>query len=197
MRQVAAAIAVFCLFAPRAAAGQTSAARSERIVTAQEERDRLSVQVAAGPMVTLVGGGSVLSAAFGYSPTSRLELIVNVERNHLPFQSTNIAGGSGATRGGSMMFASGEVRFTFLPTTRVLPFVMAGAGRGVSRPNVNDSFPNPIENDLRVLYLGGGVRIPLRHGFSLLSDARCMLGLEGYDSVLGVWPVRAGLAWRF
>jgi hypothetical protein len=197
MRQVAAAIAVFSLFVPRAAAGQTSAARGERIETAQEERDRLSVQVAAGPMVTLVGGGSVLSAAFGYSPTSRLELLVNVERNHLPFQSTSIAGGTSATRGGSMTFASGEVRFSFLPTTRVSPFVMAGAGRGVSRPNLNDTFPNPIENDLRVLYVGGGVRIPLRHGFSLLGDARCMLGLEGYDGVLGVWPVRVGLAWRF
>ena len=51
--------------------------------------------------------------------------------------------------------------------------------------------------DLRVLYVGGGVRVPLRFGFSLSGDARCMLGLEGYDGVLALWPVRVGVAWRF
>ena len=28
-------------------------------------------------------------------------------------------------------------------------------------------------------------------------DARAMLALEGNDGLLGVWPVRAGVAWRF
>jgi hypothetical protein len=39
----------------------------------------------------------------------------------------------------------------------------------------------------------------LPHPFerSLLGDARCMLGLEGYDGVLAIWPVRASVAWRF
>jgi hypothetical protein len=32
---------------------------------------------------------------------------------------------------------------------------------------------------------------------SLVGDARCMLGLEGYDGILAVWPVRASVAWRF
>lgn len=183
MRRLA-AVAAFVLFIPAAAAGQT----------ADDERGRLSIHVAAGP---LINSGSALSAAFGFSPTSWLELLVNVERDHLPFQSESIDGGISITRGGTLTFASGEVRFTPLLADRVAPFAMVGAGGGVSRPTVNETFPNPIENDLRVFYFGGGVRIPLRHGFTLWGDARALLALEGYDSVIGVWPVRAGLSLRF
>jgi hypothetical protein len=50
------------------------------------------------------------------------------------------------------------------------------------------------QNDLRVLYAGGGVRVPLRQGFSVLGDARAMLALEGNDGILAIWPVRAGVA---
>ena len=39
------------------------------------------------------------------------------------------------------------------------------------------------------------VCIPLRLGFSLLGDARAMLALEGYDSAVGIWSVRGGVAW--
>jgi len=49
------------------------------------------------------------------------------------------------------------------------------------------------QNDLRVLY-AGGVRVPLRQGFSVLGDARAMLALEGNDGILAIWPVRAGVA---
>lgn len=44
----------------------------------REGRERLSLRVVAGP--TLIGEGNVLSAAFGYSAASRLELLLNVER---------------------------------------------------------------------------------------------------------------------
>ncbi len=192
MRGMAVAVSLLFVLIPKVATSQTSAAPAAAPDTGREGRERLSLQVAAGPTLTLVGGGNVLSAAFGYSPASRLELLVNVERNHVPFQ---MYGSS--TRGGTMTFVSGEVRLALLPTDRVAPFVMAGAGRGASRPNVNTAFPDRVTNDLRVLYIGGGVRVPLRRGFSLLADARCMLGLEGYDGVLGIWPVRAGVAWRF
>jgi hypothetical protein len=79
----------------------------------------------------------------------------------------------------------------------VSPFAIAGVGGGVSHPTVNAEFPVRIRNDLRVLYFGGGVRVPVRRGFSLLDDARAMLALEGSDGVMAVWPVRAGVAWRF
>jgi hypothetical protein len=83
------------------------------------------------------------------------------------------------------------------PPDRVSPFAIAGAGGGVSRPNVNEQFPDRIRNDLRVVYFGGGVRVPLRRGFGIFGDARAMLALEGNDGILAVWPVRAGVAWRF
>jgi hypothetical protein len=84
-----------------------------------------------------------------------------------------------------------------LPSARVSPFAMLGIGAGVSRPTVNADFPDVVKNDLRVVYLGGGVRVALRGGFSILADARAMLAADGYDSVAGIWPVRAGVAWRF
>ena len=196
MRAMAAAVSLLFVLVPDVVTGQTPNAASAPS-DAGERRERLSLQVAAGPTLTLVGGGNVLSGAFGYSPASRLELLFNIERNHVPFQLRRAPGGVGAARGGTLMFVSGEVRLALLPTDRLSPYTIAGAGGGVTRPNVNAQFPDRIRNDLRVLYLGGGVRVPLRGGFSLSGDARCMLGLEGYDAVLAVWPVRVGAAWRF
>jgi hypothetical protein len=106
-------------------------------------------------------------------------------------------GGYSVTRGGTMTFGSGELRFAMLPAHHVSPFALAGIGRGVSRPNVNAEFPDRVTNDLRVLYFGGGVRVQLRGGLSLLADARATLALEDDDTVMGVWPVRAGVGWRF
>lgn len=189
--RVIAAVMVLCVFVPRVAAAQTSTGEPPPPAGDSERRHHGSLQVAGGPILTSVGG-YVLSAAFGYS-LPRLELLVNVERNHVPFQSS----GSSSTRGGTLTFVSGELRFAWRPPNRVSPFAIAGAGLGVSRPNVNDVFTDPVTNDLRVMYLGGGVRIPLRRGFSLSGDARCMLALEGDDGLLAVWPVRASLAWRF
>jgi hypothetical protein len=163
------------------------------VVTGQTSR--LGLQVGAGP--TLIGGGNVVSGAFGYSPTSWFELLLNVERIHLPFEMERFPDGFSVTRGGTLTFASGELRVALLPAARVSPFAMAGIGGGVSRPNVNAQFPDPVRNDLRVLYVGGGVRVPLRRGFSLLGDVRGVLALEGNDGVLAILPVRAGVAWRF
>lgn len=195
MRVMAAAIAVLCVFVPRVATGQTSTVAPAPHDAESERRHHLSVQVAAGP--TAIGGGNVLSAAFGYSPASRLELLLNVERIHLPFQLNRFPDGYSVTRGGTMTFVSGELRLALLPAARVVPFAMAGVGGGVSRPNVNAEFPDRVRNDLRVLYFGGGVHVPLRRGFSLVGEARAMAALEGYDTVVGVWPVRAGVVWRF
>lgn len=182
MRGMVVAVTLLFVLIPHLVAGQTPA--------------RFSLQAAAGP--TLMGGGHGLSAAFGYSPASRLELLFNVERDHLPFESKRFPdGGSSVTRGGTMTFVSGELRAALLPADRVSPYAVAGIGGGVSRPNVNDQFPDRIRNDLRVLYFGGGVRVPLNRAFSLFGDARAMLALEGNDGILAVWPVRAGVAWRF
>jgi hypothetical protein len=47
------------------------------------------------------------------------------------------------------------------------------------------------------VYFGGGLRVPVRGGLTIFGDARVMLALEGRDGLLGIWPVRAGVAWRF
>jgi hypothetical protein len=192
---MAAAIAVLCVFVPRVATGQTSAGAPALPDAEGKRPHHFSVQGGGGP--TLKGGGNVLSAAFGYSPASRLELLVNVERTHLPFELRRYPDGYAVTRGGTLTFASGELRVPLLPAARVSPFALAGLGGGVARPTVNAEFPNTVKNRLRVLYFGGGVRVTLPRGFSLWGDARAMLALEGDDSVLGVLPVRAGAAWRF
>jgi hypothetical protein len=159
------------------------------------DRDRLSVQAAAG--ATVIDRGYDLSAAFGFAPLPRVELLVGVERIHLPFRREQFGITVGVTRGGTLTFVSGELRLSWRPPGRVSPFVLAGIGGGTSRPNVNAQFPDPVTNDLRVVYVGGGVLTPLRGGLSVLADARGLLALEGNDGVLAVLPVRAGLAWRF
>jgi hypothetical protein len=75
----------------------------------------------------------------------------------------------------------------------------AVTGQTADRPTANDAFPTPVENDLRVVYFGGGLRVPIAGGLTVFGDARTMLALEGNDGILGVWPVRVGVGvgWRF
>jgi hypothetical protein len=188
IRALTAAPLLLLLFSSQRVTGQTRD-------TAGTGVDRFSVQVGAGPLLN--SGGHTLSAAFGFSPISRIDLLVNVERDHLPFQRDTFADGFSLTRGGTLTSVSGEVRASVFPPHRVSPYGFAGIGGGVSRPTVNDSFPDPVENDLRVVYFGGGVRVPLRNGLSVFGDARAMVTMEGDDGIMGVWPVRAGVAWRF
>lgn len=171
---------------PGAAAGQEAAG---------PKLDRISVQAAAGPL--LQSGGHNLSGSLGFSPFSRLDLLVTVERNHVPFTRETFADGYSLTRGGTLTAVSGEMRVSLFPPHRVSPYGFAGAGGGISRPSVNESFPNPVENDLFVLYFGAGLRVPIGNGFSAFGDARAMMALEGDGDIMGVWPVRVGLAWRF
>lgn len=188
IRALTVAVLLFLVILPSVVTGQTPD-------TARPGLDRFTLQVGAGPL--LKSGGHTLSAAFGFSPISRLDLVVNIERDHLPFQRETFSGGYSITRGGTLTSVSGEVRASVLPPHRPSPYGFAGIGGGVSRPTVNDEFPTPVENDLRVVYFGGGVRVPIRGGLTVFGDARAMLALEGDDGLLGIWPVRAGLAWRF
>jgi hypothetical protein len=186
---VIAAISVLFLLVPEVVSGQSP---TPAPTPSDAARARLHLHAAGGP--TVIGGGYVLSGAVGYSPASRLELLLNVERIHLPFR---VRDGFSRTRGGTLTFVGGEVRVALLRPDRVSPFVVAGAGGGVARPNVNAQFPDPVTNSLRVGYIGGGVRIPLRGGFYLWGDGRAMLALEGNDSALAMLPIRAGLSWGF
>ncbi|MDP2319739.1 MAG: hypothetical protein Q8O42_10425 [Acidobacteriota bacterium] len=180
--------ALLLVLIPRGAAGQAPDPAGPGL-------DRFSLQAAAGPL--LQSGGYNLSAAFGFSPLSRLDLLVSVERTLVPFERTTFSDGYSLTRGGTLTAVSGEVRVSFLPPHRVSPYAFAGLGGGVSRPTVNNEFPTEVKNDLLVVYFGGGVRVPMRGGFSIFGDARAMMALEGDEGIMGLWPVRAGVAWRF
>jgi hypothetical protein len=196
MRQLlAGAVAALLVLGPGGAAGQTSAGGSSPDAATEPRRHRFSLEAAAGP--TVIDGGHTLSAAAGYLPTSWLELLVNAERIHVPLATKQYRDGYSVSRGGTRTFISGEARFSPMPQARVSPFASAGAGIGSSRPNVTDAFPDRVANDLRVMYVGGGLRVPLGRTISLSADARAMIAVEGYDSVAGVWPVRVGVAWRF
>jgi hypothetical protein len=174
---------------PCVAAGQTPGAAD----TSRKGPDRLSLQFAGG---TVPFDANVLSASVGFSPTSRLDLLVTVERLHLPFELTRFSDGYSRRRGGTMSYVTGEVRYSLLPPERLSPFVFGGIGGGSWRATVNADFPDLVRHEVRLLHIGGGVRVPLRLGLSLLGDARLMVGTLGLDGVIA-WPIRAGVIWRF
>lgn len=157
---------------------------------------RLSLEAAAGVQLAYVG--STVSAAFGFAPTRSLTLLLGVERAHIRDKTEQIEGGYAFERGGTEMFVSAELRYAFLPSRRVSPYVLGGTGRGISRPTVNDLFPIPNERTIQVIYYGGGVRLPLRPRVDAFVDGRFMMALEAESDYFGVrLPIRGGIAWRF
>lgn len=150
----------------------------------------------------LKGGGDNQSVAVGYAPSDRVQFVVSAERLHLPTEVSRYENGYGATRGGTTKFISGEVRFSPFTFNRVTPYALAGLGRGSSRPNVNEIFPNRPTDDpaaAMLLFFGGGVRVPVTGRLSAFADVRSTLQVDnsGDGGVYLFLPVRAGLAWRF
>ena len=129
-------------------------------------------------------------------PAGEIDFLVSVERSHLPTEVTGSNNSVGVTRGGTVKFVSGEIRVAFFEPDRTSPYMLAGAGRGVSRPNVNEIFPNPVRNDATLFFTGGGVRIPVSDHLSVFADVRFVIQIE-LDSAILLTPVRGGLAWRF
>lgn len=157
---------------------------------------RLSLEAAAGPQVAYVG--NTVSTAFGFAPTRNLTLLVSVERSYVRDEIEQFDDGYAFERGGTEMFVSGEVRYAFLADKRFSPYVVGGAGRGISRPTVNEFFPDANERNIQVIYHGGGVRMPLGPRIDAFVDARFIMALEAVSDYFGVRiPVRGGIAWRF
>ena len=172
------AIAVL-LLTPAAAAGQ---------------QGPISVGGAVGS--NLNGGGNGQSLSIGFAAGKRIDFVVSAERNHLPTAVTRFERGSSATRGGTTTFVSGEVQFLPLTFSRISPYALAGVGRGISRPNVNEFFPTRVENDATLFFAGGGVRVPITDHLSAFADIRFVLQSEIGE--LGAFqPVRGGVTWRF
>jgi hypothetical protein len=161
------------------------------VVPAVVSGQGVSIQAAAGTHLNV--GGDNQSVAVGFSPHPRLDLLIGAERTHVPTEITAFGG----TRGGTTTFFSGEIRFVPLTVNRVSPYLLGSAGRGTSRPNVNELFPDPVTNDAwLLLFFGGGVRVPLTARLSAVADVR--FGFQGErDTIFLLVPVRGGIAWRF
>jgi hypothetical protein len=176
------AVSVLLCVAPAVAAGQGTGTR-------------VSVQGAVGTDINAGGDGQ--SVSIGFSPHERLAILIGAERSHWPTEMTRPdATDFSATRGGTTTFISGEIRFLLVTFNRISPYVLASAGRGISRPHVNDIFPDRVTNDATLLFFGGGVRMVVTERLSAFADMRFGIQAER-DSILGRAPVRGGVAWRF
>jgi len=157
---------------------------------------RLSLEVAAGPQMAYVG--STVSAAFGFAPTRSLTLLISVERSHIRDEIDRFDDGYGFERGGTETWVSAEGRYAFFARRRVAPYLVGGTGRGISRPSVNEFFPDANERNIQVIYYGAGARVPLGPRFDAFVDGRIIMQLEGKSDYFGVrFPVRGGIALRF
>ncbi len=156
----------------------------------------VSVQAAAGP--TLGDPGYSLAAGFAFSPTSRITLMGNIERSHLPSQIEENPGSVSYFRGGTFTLGTAELQVSLFPRGRVSPYGLVGFGAGQSRPNVTDIFPTPVENTVIAPFAGGGLRVPVGPRLSLFADLRLALivGTEA-DDLYALAPLRAGLSWQF
>lgn len=173
-----------------------SAARAQEGAQTTAPEPRWTVEGAAGLQVYY--DGNAQSVAFGFSPNRSLTVLVSAERTHIQDRVALYEYGYSAERGGTEQFVTGGVRYAFLTRRRVSPYVLGGIGRGISRPNVNEFFPDRKERNIHVLYYGGGVRIPVGPRFDAFVDARFIMSAEAATDYFGVrMPVRAGIGWRF
>lgn len=157
---------------------------------------RLSLEGAGGVQISY--RGSLQSAAFGFAPTRSLTILMSVERSYVRDEIDQYENGYDFERGGTELFVTGGVRYAFLASKRVSPYVSGGMGRGISRPNVNEFFPDKKERNIHVIFYGGGVRIPVRPWLDAFVDARIIMEVEARSDFFAVrLPVRAGVAWRF
>lgn len=151
----------------------------------------------AGP--TMTDAGYSVAAGVGFSPTSRLTFLVDVERTHLSTQVETDPRGSITTfRGGAVTLGTAALRVSVFGLDRIGPYAIAGFGAGVSKPHVTPTFPTRVTNNVYAPFVGGGFQVPLNDRLTIFADGRMMLvvGTES-DELLGVAPIRAGVTWRF
>ncbi len=177
------AITVLSFVWPAAAAGQ-------------ETGIGVSVQGAIGSHIG--DGGDAQSVSLGVSFGKRFGVVVNAERSYVPTDVTLFEDGYSATRGATTRFVSGEFRYVPVTYKRISPYVIAGVGRGVSRPNVNEFFPDRVSHTVTLVFPGFGGSVLLTEHLSAFADLRLMFqSRAGEPDAGGFGPVRGGLAWRF
>ena len=153
------------------------------------------MHASAGP--TLVDRGYSGTAGAGWAPLSRVSLTFNLERTHLSSRlQSDGRGGVAGFRGGRLTLGTAELQVSLLGRARVTPYALVGYAAGVSRPNVTATFPTRVSNDVRAVFAGGGLQVPLRPTLSVFADARMMIGDEAGE-LLAAAPLRAGVRWWF
>ena len=177
------------------ALGLTSSAHAQGSLSVTPE-PRLSLEAAAGFQVYYTGDAEMVG--FGFSPTRSLTFLITAQRSHVDDEITLYGNGYDAERGGTEQFVAGELRYAFFARRRVAPYVLIGFGGGVSRPNVNEFFPDRKQREIGVFFYGAGVRMPVRRWLDAFIDTRLMMAAEAKSDYFAVrYPIRAGVAWRF
>jgi hypothetical protein len=149
----------------------------------------------AGP--TISDAGHSVAAGAGFSPHRLLTLVFSFDRTHLESRTTTYPGGFSYFRGGTLYLGSAELRVLPFGRARIGPYGLGGFFTGISRPNVNVNFRNPITNFAAGMFIGGGIHIPVNEQFNVFADGRMMVGGEGREGMVAVLPVRAGVSFRF
>jgi hypothetical protein len=173
----------------------SAAAASAQDAPAGAPRLRWSIEGAAG--VQLSYTGTIQSVAVGFAPSRSLTLLIGAERHRTDDKIDIYPDGYGAERGGRVEFVSAELRYAFFANSRVSPYGVVGAGRGVERPNVNEFFPHGIDRNIIAIYYGGGARIPIHRRLDAFADFRIIITGDDAAEMAVLGPLRAGIAFRF
>jgi hypothetical protein len=155
------------------------------------------LQGSAGP--TIIDAGYSVAAGLGVAAGSRVSFLLDAERTHISSQLRRDERGRviSAFRGGTLTLAAVEVQVNLFPRQRTGPYALAGYAAGLSRPNVNENFPDPVTNDVHALFFGGGFQVPVGEHLHVFADARLLFGEEGIGGIAAALPIRGGAAWRF
>jgi hypothetical protein len=156
---------------------------------------RWSIEGAVG--VQLHYTGTIQSVAFGFAPTRSLTLLIGAERSRTDDEIEVYPDGYASERGGLVEFVSAELRYAFFANSRVSPYAVVGAGRGVERPNVNEFFPHGIDRAIVAIYYGAGARIPIHRRLDAFADWRLIITGDDAAEMAVLGPLRAGIAFRF
>jgi hypothetical protein len=143
-------------------------------------------------------GGDAESIGLGVAFTERFAVAVNVERSDVPSDVTFFPDGYSASRGATTRFVTGEFRYVPVTFARLSPYVVAGIGRGISRPNVDAFFPDRVTHTVSLVFPGVGARVRVTGHLSAFADLRIMFQSRAGEPDAGVFgPIRGGVAWQF
>ena len=156
-----------------------------------------SVELFASVGPTVSDTGHSVAVGAGFSPHRLLTLVFTFDRTHLESRTKVYPDGFSSFRGGTLYLGTGELRVVPFGRHRIGPYGLGGVFTGISRPNVNVTFPNRVTNFAAGMFIGGGIHIPVNERFTVFADGRMMVGGEGREGMVAVLPIRAGASWRF